>query len=62
MRTYRFHSYIQPKSSPQKYLDVFSRQLTNELKNQDIILEGAKKSGEKSPDNEGFWIRLNFKK
>ena len=57
---YRFHAYIQSPKSPSKYLDIFSRYLSPHTKPQQAILEGSKTAGATSPDNEGFWVRVEF--
>jgi hypothetical protein len=59
VREYRFHAYILKKRDPQFYYDVFSRALVQSLSSQDLVVEGALRTGPSNPDD-GFWVRLEF--
>lgn len=61
VREYRFHAYINKNNKPDFYLDVFSRLLQDKISPQNLIVEGAIKTG---PGNrtDGYFVRVEFKK
>ena len=60
-REYRFHAYIIKEANPNFYYDIFSRSLTENLISENIIIEGALKTGPGNPDD-GFWVHVEFLK
>lgn len=58
---YRFHAYIIKESNPKYYYDIYSRSLIENLASENIIIEGALKTGPDNPQD-GFWIRVEFLK
>lgn len=60
-RGYRFHSYVVTKEETNKFYDIFSRSLQDDLASQNLILEGAFRTGSKDPQD-GYHVRVDFQK
>lgn len=61
VREYRLHTYVVKAASPDFYIDVFSRSLTTKLKAQNLIVEGALRTGPAN-QGDGYFVRAEFKK
>jgi hypothetical protein len=61
IREYRFHAYVTKMNNPGFYYDIFSRALSFILDPQPLVVEGSLRTGPSNPED-GFWIRLDFKK
>lgn len=61
VREYRFHAYVMDVNHPDIYMDVFSRTLSLNLTQDNIITEGAIKNGP-GDSRDGFFIRVEFLK
>lgn len=61
MREYRFHSYVVKTNDSNFYFDIFSRSLSTRLSSQNLMIEGAIKTG---PGNrsDGYFVRAEFKR
>ena len=59
LREFRFHAYVQKKTDPGFYVDIFSRGLTFDLWPKPMIIEGSLRDGPANP-GAGHWVRVEF--
>ena len=57
-KSHYFHAYVYSESK--FLLDLFSRQLTQNLKSDPVIIEGSKLLRTPSSNSEGYWVQVRF--